>query len=246
MVRYRILDCQDLYLLALVNRPFSALAVVSLYNTVELLSWSWMKGPRLSLLIRTCRESSARTLLIHSLTLSWIHEDDERRCQIMDLLAEASMLRGLSLTIRRDQELEEALDPPALDCPNPTHFFDRCQMVFLRSSRVHCPRITIAEVIKYTLLPSLESLKIGFLDILQTSEILLDIPDSSEVTASGLKHLEFRYSKMPTRPALEALVGNLNSLESLDWEIYNIIDVTWWNSALSFHLLPLSQTLVNA
>jgi hypothetical protein len=43
---------------------------------------------------------------------------------------------------------------------------------------------------------------------------------------------------------LEVLVGHLNSLQSLDWEIYNIIDVSWWDSVLSSHLLPLRQTLV--
>jgi hypothetical protein len=88
----------------------------------------------------------------------------------MDLLAQVPMLRSLSLIVQRDQELEKALDLPPKDCPNPTHFFDRCPMVFLRSLKVHCPRITINEVIRYTLLPSLESLGIKYFDILHLIE----------------------------------------------------------------------------
>lgn len=39
-------------------------------------------------------------------------------------------------------------------------------------------------------------------------------------------------------------MGHLNELKSLDWEIYNIIDVIEWDSALSSHLLSLRKTLV--
>lgn len=128
----------------------------------------------------------------------------------MDLLAHVAMLRSLSLIVQRGQEVEEALDLPSEDCPNPTHFSERCPMIFLRSLKVHCPRITINEVIRYTLFPSLESLEIEYLEILHPFRISSNIPESSEVSASKLKHLKFTYSMMPTRPVLEPFVGYLN------------------------------------
>ena len=81
-----------------------------------------------------------------------MHEDSEGRSLIVDLLAQVPMLRSLALIVQRDQELEEALDHPPKNCSNPTHFYDQCPMVFLRSLKVHCPRIEIDEVIRYTLL----------------------------------------------------------------------------------------------
>lgn len=103
----------------------------------------------------------------------------------MDLLAQVPILRSLALIVQRDQELEEALDPPPEDCPNPTRFFDRCPIGFLRSLEVHCPRITISEVIRYTLLPNLESLEIKYFEILHPLELPSNIPESSEVSYSN-------------------------------------------------------------
>ncbi len=117
-------------------------------------------------------------------------------------------------------------------------------MVFLRSLKAHCPRITSNEVIGYSRLQSLESVEMKYFGILRPFKSLPDFLKSIENTKSVLKHLKFTYSIMPTGPVLEALVEHLNSLQSLDLEIYNIIDVIEWDSALSSHLLPLSQTLV--
>jgi hypothetical protein len=215
---------------------------VILYNTIEYLSYRSWRKPQIAFLSRTCHEHPERAALVRHLSLSWIH-DDGGHFQIMDLLSQVPMLRSLVLIVQGDQELEESSDPPSKDCPNPTHFFDRCAMVFLRSLKVHCPRTTSNEVIKYTHLQSLESLEIKYFDILQPFEY----HQTSRRAATRYqysKHPKFTYSIMPTRPVVEAIVGHLNSLQSLDWEIYNVIDVIEWDSALSSHLLPMSKTLV--
>ena len=243
ILSYDILHRQDQHHLALVSRRFSTLVAVILYNTIEYLSYRSWRNPQIALLSRTCHEHPERAALVRHLSLSWIHDDEEGRFQIMDLLTQVPMLRSLVLIVQGDQELEDSPDPPSKDCPNPTHFFDRCPMIFLRSLKVHCPRTTSNEVIKYTHLQSLESLEIKYFDILQPFESSSNITESGD-TISVLKHLKFTYSIMPTRPVVEVLVGHLNSLQSLDWEIYNVIDVIEWDSALSSHLLSLSKTLV--
>jgi hypothetical protein len=145
---------------------------VILYNTIEYLSYRSWRKPQIAFLSRTCHEHPERAALVRHLSLSWIH-DDGGHFQIMDLLSQVPMLRSLVLIVQGDQELEESSDPPSKDCPNPTHFFDRCAMVFLRSLKVHCPRTTSNEVIKYTHLQSLESLEIKYFDILQPFEYQL-------------------------------------------------------------------------
>ncbi len=106
---YGILDRQDLCGLALLCRRFSTLAAVRLYNTINYLSYKSWRGPHFALLSRTCYEHPERAVLVHHLSLSWIHEDCDGRSYIMDLLAHVPMLRSLSLIARRDQELEDSL-----------------------------------------------------------------------------------------------------------------------------------------
>jgi hypothetical protein len=90
-------------------------------------------------------------------------------------------------------------------------------LVFLRKLRVHEPRLTISDIIRYTLLSSIESLDVERWGAQDSDESFTGFSEAGEVSRSVLRKFQFIHSILPTELVFKLLLGYLTALRLLDW-----------------------------